>query len=194
MKVSKKHLVIGGLVLLGFSLMSFASAKGSQAKEVFSNLKFKVGGLRRFDVNLNRIRFYLDLILQNPTSHDFSVSSGGVIKGRGYRVYRGDKMLTHGTLNNISNINLPPFGAFTLKDIYVEIPTLEMGSQVLDLVGGVDTVKNILGDLFSKTKTNALDQAKANVNQNIGKLLSELRYEIDIEALGQTVTYKGTVS
>ena len=66
-----KHLIIGGVAVLAIGLMSFARARISQGKELFKRILFKVSLPKRFDISTQRMRFYVDLMLQNPTAQDF---------------------------------------------------------------------------------------------------------------------------
>ena len=81
-----KHLIIGGVAVLAIGLMSFTRARISQGKELFKRILFKVSLPKRFDISTQRMRFYVDLILQNPTAQDFSASSAGSIAAKSYRV------------------------------------------------------------------------------------------------------------
>lgn len=184
MKIQKKHIVIGGVTLFAFSLMSFAKAKGKQAKEVFAQIIVRIADVRRFDINFNRIRFYIDVALQNPTSNDFSLSSGGLVQGKVFRLFKDNTLLTHGSLSNVSGVHLPSGGTFVFKDIYVEIPLTALGQQVMNLLGGFDGIKDIFSGNM-KEKINAIDWKK---------FLQSLRYEVDIEAFGNVFTFKGTIN
>ena len=116
-----KHLIIGGVAVLAIGLMSFTRAKISQGKELFKRILFKVSLPKNFDISTQRMRFYIDLILQNPTAQDFSASSAGSIAAKSYRVYVGNKLLAFGSLGSISGVTLPAGGSYTFPNIYVEI-------------------------------------------------------------------------
>jgi len=89
------------------------------------------------------MRFYIDLILQNPTAQDFSASSAGSIAAKSYRVYVGNKLLAFGSLGSISGVTLPAGGSYTFPDIYVEIPTIELLKHAYSLTGEADNWKKL---------------------------------------------------
>ncbi|MFJ1431360.1 hypothetical protein ACILE2_11260 [Capnocytophaga canimorsus] len=184
MKINKKHIIISGVAVLAISLMSFAGAKKAQASEVFEKMILKITGLRGFDISLQRLRFYVDLTLQNTTAHDFTLSSSGMIRGKAYRVYRGDTLLVGGSLNNINGINLPAGGFFTFKNIQVEVPLSALGQQVMDLIGGFDGIKNLF-------QSGGFNQTISKINWQ--SYLQSLRYEVDIEGFGSIFTFKDNV-
>lgn len=177
MKIKRKHIVIGGLMVLAISLMSFAGAKKAQASQVFEKIVFKIVGIRNVDLNWSRLKFHFDLMLMNPTANDFSLSSAGAIRGKAYRVYRGNQLLVSGTLNNIGNVNLPAGGSQVFKDILVEIPIATVGQELLNMVGGFQGLTN-------------LDNIK---NINYMQFFQSLRYEVDIEGFGSIFTFKDNV-
>ncbi|MDO5106496.1 hypothetical protein, partial [Capnocytophaga sp.] len=86
MKIDRKYLVLGTVGVLAVSLMSFASAKKTQAAEVFEKMLLKISDVKRFDINWKRVRLYVDLTLQNVTAQDFNFSTAGLLQGKVYRV------------------------------------------------------------------------------------------------------------
>lgn len=181
MKINKKHIIIGGVCVLGASLMSFASAKKSQAAEVFEKMLLKISGVRKFDISLSRLRFFIDVTLQNVTAQDFTVSSAGIIKGKVYRLYRGNELLVSGALNNISSVNLPAGGFYTFKNIEVEIPITSLIGILVEKAGG-------FGNL-----TKPAVAFSALKNTDWFAFARTLRYEVDIEGLGNLFTFNGNI-
>ena len=73
--------------------------------------------IRNVKVGLQKISFSFDIILQNPTNEDFSVSSGGAIKAKGYQLVRGDKVLVMGHFSKeFQNIDLPAYQSYTIEN------------------------------------------------------------------------------
>ncbi|GET46899.1 hypothetical protein [Capnocytophaga felis] len=181
MKINKKYAVIGAVGVLAVSLMSFASAKKSQAAEVFEKMLLKISALRNISINFSRLRFYVDLTMQNTTAQDFTVSSAGIIKGKVYRVYRDNELLVSGALNDISSVNLPAGGFHTFKNIQVEVPISALISILVEKVGGFGN--------FTKPAV-AFNSLK---NTDWFAFARTLRYEVDIEGLGNIFTFNGNV-
>ena len=190
-----KHLIIGGVAVLAIGLMSFTRARISQGKELFKRILFKVSLPKRFDISTQRMRFYIDLILQNPTAQDFSASSAGSIAAKSYRVYVGNKLLAFGSLGSISGVTLPAGGSYTFPDIYVEIPTIELLKHAYSLTGEADNWKKLFAGKSAQQPngTTSLNDFTNVVKANAVSFMRELRYELDVEIFGITYMFKQNV-
>jgi len=195
MKMKPKHLIIGGVAVLAIGLMSFTRARISQGKELFKRILFKVSLPKRFDISTQRMRFYIDLILQNPTAQDFSASSAGSIVAKSYRVYVGNKLLAFGSLGSISGVTLPAGGSYTFPDIYVEIPTVELLKHAYSLTGETDNWKKLFAGKSAQQPngTTSLNDFTNVVKANAVTFMRELRYELDVEIFGITYMFKQNV-
>ena len=187
-----KHLIIGGVAVLAIGLMSFTKAKISQGKELFKRILFKVSLPKNFDISTQRMRFYIDLILQNPTAQDFSASSAGSISAKSYRVYVGNKLLAFGSLGSISSVTLPAGGSYTFPDIYVEIPTIELLKHAYSLTGEADNWKKLFA-AQQPNGTTSLNDFTNVVKANAVTFMRDLRYELDVEIFGITYMFKQNV-
>lgn len=187
-----KHLIIGGVAVLAIGLMSFTRARISQGKELFKRILFKVSLPKRFDISTQRMRFYVDLILQNPTAQDFSASSAGSIAAKSYRVYVGNKLLAFGSLGSISGVTLPAGGSYTFPDIYVEIPTIELLKHAYSLTGEADNWKKLFA-AQQPNGTTSLNDFTNVVKANAVTFMRDLRYELDVEIFGITYMFKQNV-
>jgi len=192
MKMKPKHLIIGGVAVLAIGLMSFTRARISQGKELFKRILFKVSLPKRFDISTQRMRFYVDLILQNPTAQDFSASSAGSIAAKSYRVYVGNKLLAFGSLGSISGVTLPAGGSYTFPNIYVEIPTIELLKHAYSLTGEADNWKKLFA-AQQPNGTTSLNDFTNVVKANTITFMRELRYELDVEIFGVTYMFKQNV-
>ena len=190
-----KHLIIGGVAVLAIGLMSFTRAKISQGKELFKRILFKVSLPKRFDISTQRMRFYVDLILQNPTAQDFSASSAGSIAAKSYRVYVGNKLLAFGSLGSISGVTLPAGGSYTFPDIYVEIPTIELLKHAYSLTGEADNWKKLFAGKSAQQPngTTSLNDFTNVIKANTVTFMRDLRYELDVEIFGITYMFKQNV-
>lgn len=190
-----KHLIIGGVAVLAIGLMSFTRARISQGKELFKRILFKVSLPKRFDISTQRMRFYVDLILQNPTAQDFSASSAGSIAAKSYRVYVGNKLLAFGSLGSISGVTLPAGGSYTFPNIYVEIPTIELLKHAYSLTGEADNWKKLFAGKSAQQPngTTSLNDFTNVVKANTVTFMRELRYELDVEIFGITYMFKQNV-
>ena len=190
-----KHLIIGGVAVLAIGLMSFTRARISQGKELFKRILFKVSLPKRFDISTQRMRFYVDLILQNPTAQDFSASSAGSIAVKSYRVYVGNKLLAFGSLGSISGVTLPAGGSYTFPDIYVEIPTIELLKHAYSLTGEADNWKKLFAGKSAQQPNGntSLNDFTNVVKSNTVTFMRELRYELDVEIFGVTYMFKQNV-
>lgn len=190
-----KHLIIGGVAVLAIGLMSFTRARISQGKELFKRILFKVSLPKRFDISTQRMRFYVDLILQNPTAQDFSASSAGSIAAKSYRVYVGNKLLAFGSLGSISGVTLPAGGSYTFPDIYVEIPTIELLKHAYSLTGEADNWKKLFAGKSAQQPNGntSLNDFTNVVKSNTVTFMRELRYELDVEIFGVTYMFKQNV-
>lgn len=190
-----KHLIIGGVAVLAIGLMSFTRARISQGKELFKRILFKVSLPKRFDISTQRMRFYVDLILQNPTAQDFSASSAGSIAAKSYRVYVGNKLLAFGSLGSISGVTLPAGGSYTFPDIYVEISTIELLKHAYSLTGETDNWKKLFAGKTAQQPngSTSLNDFTNVVKANTVTFMRDLRYELDVEIFGITYMFKQNV-
>jgi len=190
-----KHLIIGGVAVLAIGLMSFTKAKISQGKELFKRILFKVSLPKNFDISTQRMRFYIDLILQNPTAQDFSASSAGSISAKSYRVYVGNKLLAFGSLGSISGVTLPAGGSYTFPNIYVEIPTIELLKHAYSLTGEADNWKKLFAGKTAQQPngSTSLNDFTNVLKANTVTFMRELRYELDVEIFGITYLFKQNV-
>jgi len=195
MKMKPKHLIIGGVAVLAIGLMSFTRARISQGKELFKRILFKVSLPKRFDISTQRMRFYVDLMLQNPTAQDFSASSAGSIAAKSYRVYVGNKLLAFGSLGSISGVTLPAGGSYTFPNIYVEIPTVELLKHAYSLTGEADNWKKLFAGKSAQQPngSTSLNDFTNVVKANTVTFMRELRYELDVEIFGITYMFKQNV-
>ena len=141
------------------------------------------------------MRFYIDLILQNPTAQDFSASSAGSIAAKSYRVYVGNKLLAFGSLGSISGVTLPAGGSYTFPDIYVEIPTIELLKHAYSLTGETDNWKKLFSGKSAQQPngTTSLNDFTNVVKANAVTFMRDLRYELDVEIFGITYMFKQNV-
>ena len=190
-----KHLIIGGVAVLAIGLMSFTRARISQGKELFKRILFKVSLPKRFDISTQRMRFYVDLILQNPTAQDFSASSAGSISAKSYRVYVGNKLLAFGSLGSISGVTLPAGGSYTFPDIYVEIPTIELLKHAYSRTGEAENWKKLVAGKTAQQPngSTSLNDFTNVVKANTVTFMRDLRYELDVEIFGITYMFKQNV-
>ena len=190
-----KHLIIGGVAVLAIGLMSFTRARISQGKELFKRILFKVSLPKRFDISTQRMRFYVDLMLQNPTAQDFSASSAGSIAAKSYRVYVGNKLLAFGSLGSISGVTLPAGGSYTFPNIYVEIPTIELLKHTYSLTGEADNWKKLFAGKTAQQPngSTSLNDFTNVLKANTVTFMRELRYELDVEIFGITYLFKQNV-
>lgn len=190
-----KHLIIGGVAVLAIGLMSFTKAKISQGKELFKRILFKVSLPKNFDISTQRMHFYIDLILQNPTAQDFSASSAGSIAAKSYRVYVGNKLLAFGSLGSISGVTLPAGGSYTFPNIYVEIPTIELLKHAYSLTGEAENWKKLFASKSAQQPngTTSLNDFTNVLKANAVTFMRELRYELDVEIFGITYLFKQNV-
>ena len=190
-----KHLIIGGVAVLAIGLMSFTRARISQGKELFKRILFKVSLPKRFDISTQRMRFYVDLMLQNPTAQDFSASSAGSIAAKSYRVYVGNKLLAFGSLGSISGVTLPAGGSYTFPDIYVEIPTIELLNHAYSLTGEAENWKKLFAGKSAQQPngTTSLNDFTNVIKANTVTFMRDLRYELDVEIFGITYMFKQNV-
>lgn len=167
MKIEKKHILIGGICCLALLTMSFASAKVSQAKLVFEQLKFGIAGFGKIGLkSLINLWFDVDIAIDNPTAQDFTVSTAGIISLKVVRVYQGEKLLGYGTAD-VSGIELKAGKRTVIKGIRLNV--------------NITTAGGLVADLYKKHKFDVASYAE---------ILPSLRYEIDLEALGVIYTFK----
>ncbi|CAL2095548.1 conserved protein of unknown function [Tenacibaculum sp. 190524A02b] len=160
----KRALIFLALGVGAFALTSFAKKKKESFEHIIEKLEFQLKSIKNFDVSLQRLRLDLDVIAVNPTKEDLYVNTG-VVKAKVIRVYqkKNDKLLGISNLDT-NEINIPGGGFYALPTAAVEIPLLTGGQMVLNhLLGNKDITKDFV---------------------------KELRFELDIEALGNKKTIK----
>lgn len=188
MKIKPIYLILGGLAVGAIALMSFTRTTQTQLAKIFEKMRLKITSVRNIGIRGGNLEANIDLTLQNTTSQHVDLSSGGTIKGKAYRIYRNANFIAGGSLNNLSAINLSAGNQFTFKNISVEIPLIQLGQEALDLLGGFSSLKMFIQQDGVKR---LVDKAKSI---DFYKYINELVYEIDVEAFGQTFTFKQTVA
>lgn len=189
--MKRKYLIIGSAVILCVSLMSFTSAKKKQIEEVLKKIIISPKIPKRIDFRDFDIKIVFDLKVQNPTSEHLQLSSLGTIKVSGFRLYKGDDLLTMGSLNNISAVDLPPISISEIKNIEVLLPIdkiLGVFAQELTGKAGVGGIISALTNLTSREDRQSMLQKLKSIDA--AKLVEDFVFEVDIIALGQTYTHK----
>ena len=176
-----KYLIIGGITIAAIALMSFTKAKVSQAKELFSKILIRTSIPHIHSLSLDHLLVYLDITLQNPTAQDFTASSGGAIQAKVLRVFIGNKLLAHASLQSLSAIEIKAGGNFEIKNIEIKLPTMNLLTTLNDTAGGVQGLTNLFN------KDNRQQQLQA-LKTNSEQILKQLRYEVDVELLGSLFT------
>ena len=186
--IKKKYIILGAVAVLAISFMSFTSAKISQAKEVIKSLIINVSKIRNVRVSLQKISFSFDIILQNPTNEDFSLSSGGAIKAKGYQLVRGDKVLVMGHFSKeFQNIDLPAYQSYTIENVYFELPVMNILSEILNFSGGF---KGLFDNISGLLDTSKRELTLKHLQERAPKYLSQCAAVIDLEALGSSYRFK----
>lgn len=188
MKLTRKHFIIAGVVIFAVTAMSFVRAKFNQGKEVLKKIIISVNFPKRIRIADSSLKFDVDITLKNPTSFDFTASSGGYIRAEGFRLYKGNTLLSSGQLGNIQNIDLYRHQTHTIRDISVEISLKDLGMEVANMVTGGNGIFGLLQTAFEQGGiTNLIDKAK---NIDWKKELTDCTIEIDIHAFGQKYEYR----
>lgn len=178
MKINKKAVILGAISFFGLGLMSFISVKKTQLKDVMQFLKVRLTSVHKFSINLNRLRFEVNLELTNPTRHNVSVKTYGIVRPKVYRIIRNGRILATGSLQSVSELNLPAGGSFTFRNLEVILPIQEVIRQGGDIFTG--GIKDLVQLWETKDFSAIEERAKAVAN--------ELVYEIDLETKGSVVT------
>lgn len=176
-----KFLIIGGITVVALALMSFTKAKVSQAKELFSKILIRTSIPHIHSLSLDHLLVYLDITLQNPTAQDFTASSGGAIQAKVLRVFIGNKLLAHASLQSLSAIEIKAGGNFEIKNIEIKLPTMNLLTTLNDTAGSFQGIANLFN------KNNRQQQLQA-LKTNSEQILKQLRYEVDVELLGSLFT------
>ena len=171
--IKKKYIILGAVAVLAISFLSFTSAKISQAKNLFSKLKFSFAGVGKVGIAPPAgIWLDIDLVISNPTAEDFYISSGGAIVPKVLTIYNKNELFGFASIDNLYSLEIKSGGRAYLKNIRVNLDTFSVGSAFFDL--------------YQKYGT-------ANL-KGYTDILKNMIFEIDIEAFGQTFTLKQSFS
>lgn len=188
MQIKRKHILLALLGVLAFSVYSFASAKVAQAKILLQKLIWKINPPKRIHIADGQLKFSVDLTLSNPTSEDFSFTTGGTIQVIGFRVFYGDKLLAKGNLGNIYQVSLKGLSDYTFKDIQVGIPLTDLSGIVANIVTGGKGVLSLLSAFTQKGGFQQLVNTAKNIDWQ--QQLKNFTFEVDIQGFGQTYLYR----
>lgn len=172
MKIKRKHIIIGSVVALAVGLMSFTSARSSQAKNLFKELKIGLHKFRTIGMNgLTSVRLRLDIFLHNPTGEDFSIDTRGLVQPKVLRVYLDNELIGTATLQNVTSLMLKSGGKAVIENIAIDFGLFGIGKKIWALY-----------------EANGL-----NFSALSNELFKRTRVEADIDAFGQMYTFKQTL-
>lgn len=136
----KKKLIIGFAVLLALAIY-YGWNKAKKLMQVFEKITIEpvFGGVSNIDINLNRIKFDLDILLTNPTMDDFEVSGYGLAKLQTINLFYNKKFMATAAVP-LTEISLPAKNQMVIKYIPIIVPTNFL-IQNPEIVTNFDTAK-----------------------------------------------------
>lgn len=185
----KNILLLGSFALLGVSLMNFSKAKVMQAKEVFNKCRIKVQDIAIDSSNtkLSNFSFSIILRIENWTGQDFTLDTVGLIKAKIIRIYKGDRAISRASLDHFQNIEMKAGGAFETPRIYFTIDNVAL----LEILGEILTGKDF--SLLDIAKLKDLKWSELKDTIKPADILKDFRYELEVEGLGETYTFKDKI-
>ena len=138
MKTSTK-ILIGASAAVAVAAV-YAKKKYDDYSEVIEKLDFKISKLSNIKVKITSIFFDIDVTFFNPTSHDFSINTLGLISVRKIRVLR-DGVFIGEANSNLTKFAIPAWGKVTVKQITIETKFLNLLTELSNFTSLTDLTR-----------------------------------------------------
>ncbi|MEM6685771.1 MAG: hypothetical protein AAF617_08300 [Bacteroidota bacterium] len=143
----KKVVAITAVSLLCMGCYSIK--KYQAAVVILKQLTVLPTNIKDVKVTFDKIRFTFDLQLTNHTQYDIGFTTGSVIEITRIQLFTQDGVLLADINTDISAIELPAYGRYTIENIAVVIPTVTMLNE-LDMILSYITQNNLQYELTMK--------------------------------------------
>ena len=131
MKITAKHLLIGGGVLLAITSI-FGGRKALRVHNVAKQLQFQLRGVTKFPKFRGALaESAINLAIINPTGIPLDVNTGGLVTLKRVRIYNREGRLTAVATPNLSNISIPALGETLLRNVTIESNVLNLLNTLL---------------------------------------------------------------
>ena len=118
---AKKIITVVAIVMLGLSIYAYDKIKKLQA--IFLAMTITPIGLpKKIDISTERLRFFIDIQIDNPTKNDLNVS-GYIATLTKIKVYKKGQYIGVSTVN-INEISIPHENKIVLHDVEINLPIL----------------------------------------------------------------------
>jgi len=144
MKKWQKIALITGVALIGVSYV-FGRSKVEKYKDFFDKMSYKISKIKNGKISGGKLKFLLDIILQNNTTHQIDFSTFGIAKLK--NVVITDKKGNHlGVVNKeMDHFKIQPNGSFLLQDIAFELPILELLKTISNISFNNFSIEDVIG-------------------------------------------------
>jgi len=151
-----------GVALVGVSY-AFGSSKVKKYKDFFDKMTFGINKIRNVKISGGKLKFLLDILLQNNTTHRIDFSTFGLARLQNI-VVTDKNGKTLGVVNKeIDSFKIDKNGTFLLDDIAFEIPILEL----------LKTLSNVSFNNF-----------------NVEDIMQQFNFILNFELSKKTISYK----
>jgi len=117
---TKKLLVAGGLTLAAFTIYGFK--KVESLKAVFDRMTIKPTRVSSIKVDLNKVSFNIDILIENPTNTGFALTGASIASLKRIMVYRDGVSL--GTVEvNMQSIDIAAYSSAAITNLPFTIST-----------------------------------------------------------------------
>ena len=143
--MKKKVLAAVGISVLALGYYSMKKYKA--AKAIVEKLVVRPKDIKDVHLSFDKISFALSLELQNHTHFDLGFTTGSHIGINRIKIFTPTEVLLADVYTDISAIELPANGSYTISNLRVEIPTHNLLSQ-FDNVTEYVTNNSLLYELY----------------------------------------------
>jgi len=144
MKKWQKIIIGSTLLLVGFSY-AFGKSKLEKYRDFFDKMSYKINKIKNVKITGGKLKFLLDILLQNNTTHEIDFSTFGLASLKNI-VVTDKNGNTLGVVNKeIDRFKIDNNGSFLLENIAFELPILELLKTLSNVSFNDFNVDDIIG-------------------------------------------------
>jgi len=162
MKKWQKIMLFTSIAIVGISY-AFGSSKVKKYRDFFDKMSYKINKIKNVKISGGKLKFLLDILLQNNTTHEIDFSTFGLASLKNI-VVTDKNGKTLGVVNReIDHFKIDNNGVFLLENIAFELPVLEL----------LKTISNISFNDFS-----------------VEDIMQQFNFILNFELAKKTISYK----
>ncbi|QHI35757.1 hypothetical protein IMCC3317_11050 [Kordia antarctica] len=125
--MKKEILAVVGVGVLAIGYYSYKKYK--VVKAIIQKLVVRPKDIKDVKLSLKKISFTISLELINNTHFDLGFTTGSIITLNNVKIYTPTGHLLADIKTNVSSLEIPAYGSYTITDLHVEMQTHSLLTQ-----------------------------------------------------------------